>query len=221
MNRNINYRAENFFSYIKLHKSAITSNFLNFGWIFVVGAIFVMFTISFSYLSTIFLLFFIFWSFVTLNGHLLLNYNNFKKSSKIYSTIEPFLQSKKINIKVETIYEEIGLMKRLNHYGKYEISIGNYADIFETEKSIFIFPFKNKKLSDKSWPKIIEIGYNMPIRLTKNIKEKFIYNEININTFRNYKITKIDKNTIVEFKDKIFNTKIKLTLINYENQLTL
>lgn len=111
----------------------------------------------------------------------------------------------------------------MNHYGDYQISLGNLADIFETEKSIFIFPYYNKiigkKIDEKSWPKIISVDYNKPIRFTISTTEKITFNSEN--TFRKFEITQIKNDTIIEFKDKKFKTNIKLILKDYKKKLNI
>ncbi len=159
-----------------------------------------------------------------INVQLLLSFRTFKASSIEFKNIESLLKYKTLNVKLETNYEKLSIIKRLlNHYGENEVSLGNIADVFETENSIYIFPYRKDALKkesiNKKWPNLLTVEYLEPIKFSTNSSNRITSN--NPHNFIKFFITNNEKDTIIEFKDKKLKTKIKVKLLDYKHKIVL
>lgn len=218
----MNYRTETYFEYLKLHSSDILANVnRNRKLILISILLFVGLAITSLSIKIVASVFFSIMIFHILGYGLIfylfpmtLHYKIYKRTSQHFKAIKQYVLTQKFDADIDSNSSKISFSNRFKFYGESISEMIDYnfekADIFETAKSIFIFPISKTRGKESS---IIMTEYLPPIRFQTSGDEKIsgIYDMYTITDFKK----EVDNNSIIlDFQDKKYNNDVRIVIKN-------
>lgn len=218
----MNYRTETYLEYLKLHSSDIFSNLKKnrkivlFSILLFVGFAITSLSIKIV-ISVLFaiILFNVFgYSLVFYLFPMTLHYKIYKRTSQHFKAINQYILTQKFDTDIDSNSTKVSFSNRFKYYGESISEMIDYdfekADVFETEKSTFIFPISKTRGKESN---IIMTEYLPPIRFKAKGVEKIsgIYDMHTITDFKK----EIDNDKIIlDFQDKKYKIDVRIIIKN-------
>jgi hypothetical protein len=221
----MNYRSETYGEYLKLHSKDIIANIRkNRKTILIISIIMIglaILSMSVKAILIILLLLIIFhlgtYGIILYVAPMTIHYKIFKHTSKQYEAIKNHLIKQKIDCSISSEVSKVSLVDKFKHYDESISEMVSYniqfADIFETNNSIFIFPV-NRKYSTEH--EIYMTEYLPPIRLLRKSLE-VISGVYGVYTINNFSEENAGDDRILRFVDKKYENQIELRLMKYNS----
>ncbi len=218
----MNYRTETYFEYLKLHSSDIFENLKKnrklvlFSILLFVG--FAITSLSITVVISVFFAIILFnvlgYSLVFYLFPMTLHYKIYKRTSQHFKAINQYILTQKIDTDIDSNSTKVSISNRFKYYGESISEMIDYdfekADVFETQKSIFIFPISKTRGKELN---IIMTEYLPPIRFQTNGNEKIpgVYDMYTITDFK--KVVDND-NITLDFQDKKYKNDVRIIIKN-------
>lgn len=219
----MNYRTETYFEYLKLHSSDIFANLKEnkkmvlFSILIFVG--FAITSLSIKVVISVFIAIILFnlvgYGLVFYLFPMTIHYKIYKRTSQHFKSINQYILNQKLDTDIDSNSTKISFGNRFKYYGESISEMIDYefekADIFETEKSIFIFPVSKTTGKGSS---IIMTEYLPPIRFKANGDEK-ISGIYDMYTITDFKKEVENDNIVLDFQDRKHKNDVRLIIKNY------
>jgi len=143
-----------------------------------------------------------------------LHYKIYKRTSQHFKAINQYILTQRFDADIDSNSTKVSFSNRFKYYGESISEMIDYdfekADVFETEKSIFIFPISKTIGKDSS---IIMTEYLPPIRFKLNENEK-ISGIYDMHTITDFKKEFDNNNIVLDFQDKTYKNDVRIIIKN-------
>ncbi|MFT5724602.1 MAG: hypothetical protein ACI9JN_001721 [Bacteroidia bacterium] len=220
------YRSESYFQYLKVHSSGLIQ-FLKKQIIYslIITAVLIFVGISMESLFVTSFLTVIIFAFQLIGNCIImyafpmtLYYKVYKHSGRLYNVIKTRIVYETFNVIVTTEFSELSLDDSLNRNSQpiadkvdYEF---DYCDVFETKRSLFLFPIRNSKGDAK----FFKLTYLRPIRFMFD-KTELIPDSQFVHPITDFVKTFDNQDVVFSFKDRRLQNEVSIRLVEYHTDL--